>query len=202
MSGKEVAKILLKQKAVLLRPEKPFTWASGIKSPIYTDNRKLISTVAEREKIVDELISLIKIEKFDVIAGTATAGIPWAAFVAQKLKKPMIYVRSKPKEHGTGSSIEGGLKRGQRVVVVEDLISTGGSSLAVIDEVRKAGGIVTLCVGIFSYGFKSATMGFDKAKVRLVTLTDFTGLIQEALKEKYISEKQKSLVESWRRQFL
>ncbi|HLC65165.1 MAG TPA: orotate phosphoribosyltransferase [Candidatus Nanoarchaeia archaeon] len=202
MPSKEVAKILLKQKAVLLRPDNPFTWSSGIKSPIYTDNRKLISSVDEREKIVSGLVSLAKKEKFDVIAGTATAGIPWAAFVAQKLKKPMIYVRSKPKEHGTGSSIEGELKKGQRVIVIEDLISTGSSSLSVVAEIRKAGGIVKSTVGIFSYGFKSARDGFGRAKLKLVTLTDFSTLIKEAVREKYITEKQKSIVESWRKQFL
>lgn len=202
MPSKEVARILLKQKAVLLRPDNPFTWASGIKSPMYTDNRKLISTVKEREKIVNGLIALVKKEKFDIIAGTATAGIPWAAFVAEKLRKPMIYVRSKPKEHGTESCIEGELKKGQKVVVVEDLVSTGSSSLSAIWEVRKAGGIVSACIGIFSYGFKSADEGFGKARVRLLTLTDFNSLVEEATKEKCITGEQKRAVENWRKQFL
>ncbi len=201
MTSTEVARILLRRKAVLLRPRQLFTWASGIKAPIYTDNRKLISTVKERDYIVNELSRIIKKERCDLIAGTATAGIPWAAFVAQKLKKPMIYVRAKPKDHGTSSTIEGELKKGQKVVVVEDLISTGQSSLYTVSEIKRAGGKVLVCVALFTYGFKVAREDFESHHVKLQTLTDIEFLLREAVKGKYIKKSDLSLVQSWRKQF-
>ncbi|MFC1768605.1 orotate phosphoribosyltransferase [Nanoarchaeota archaeon] len=197
-----ITKILLEQKAVLLSPNKPFTWTSGIKSPIYCDNRKLISNVKARDIITNQLIKTLEKEDVDIIAGTATAGIPWASFIAQKLNKPLIYVRSKPKGHGTAKTIEGEFEKGKKVVIIEDLISTGKSSLNSVREVKNAGGIVNLCIGIFSYGFGMAVDGFTKENVKLVTLSDFTELVEEAIKENYIKKEDKEMLETWRKEFL
>jgi len=148
--SEDVAKILLEIKAVTLNAEKPYRYASGIFSPIYCDNRLLISDVAKREKIIDYFVQTIKDNKlqFDVVAGVATAGIPHASWIADKLKKPMVYVRSSAKEHGKHNQIEGRLEKGQKVLIVEDLISTGGSTLDAVSAVRDAGGVVTHSLAI------------------------------------------------------
>lgn len=197
MNEKEIAEILLKVNAVTLRPKEPFTFVSGIKSPIYCDNRLIISHTVERKIIIESFLKKIEGLKFDIVAGTATAGIPWAAWIALKLDKPMIYVRDKPKGHGKENQIEGRLEKGQKVLVVEDLISTGGSSVAAVEAVRNAGGDVIACVAIFTYGFKKSKSAFEQAKCKLFTLTNFDTLIDVAVKADYIDEEDRDNVLSW-----
>lgn len=195
----EVANILLKVKAVLLKPNEPFTWASGIKSPIYCDNRVTLSYPQEREEIVSFYLNAIKESgaEFDVVAGTATAGIPWAAWIADELKKPLVYVRAKKKDHGAGKLIEGNLKKGQKVIIIEDLISTGGSSISAVNTVRDEGGVVQYCFAIFTYEFKKAENAFKEGNCKLVTLSNFSSLINEAVKGKYMKEDEKKSVSEW-----
>ncbi len=171
----EIAKILLESKAVTLRPEKPYRYASGILSPIYCDNRVLISLPEKRKIIIDSFIDLIKSSKieFDVVAGTATAGIPHAAWIAHKLDKPMIYIRQKTKGHGKENSIEGILTKKDRTIIIEDLISTGGSSVGAVKAVKAKGGIVDACFAIFTYEMKKAKESFREVKCKVHTLTNF-----------------------------
>jgi len=196
---KDLAKLLLKLKAVSLRPSKPFKFASGILSPIYCDNRIIISHPSEREVIIDAFLKVIKQKKicFDVIAGTATAGIPWAAFLALKLNKQMVYVRKASKEHGKQNLIEGELKRGKKVLLIEDLVSTGGSSLNAVKSIRDAGGKIVICLAIFSYNFKKAELDFRENRIKLITLSDFEALVDVAMKEKYIKGKDKKILLKW-----
>ena len=191
--------ILLNIKAVSLRVNPPYTWASGMLSPIYTDNRLLMSYPKERGIIVDYFVSAINENKikFDVIAGTATAGIPWAAWISHKLKKPMIYVRKEAKGHGKENLIEGKLEKGQKVVVIEDLISTGGSSISTIDAIREANGIVEYCCAIFSYQMKKSETNFKGSKCKLIALSDFQTLVSTALKSGYIKKDDEKLMLSW-----
>jgi orotate phosphoribosyltransferase len=195
-----IAKALLEIQAVTLRPHEPFTWASGIRSPIYCDNRLTMGYPKIREMIADGFVDLIR-EQFgevDVIAGTATAGIPHAAWVAQKLHKPMIYVRSSAKKHGKGNLIEGVLKEGQKVVVIEDLISTGGSSLQAVQGVRDAGGDVVGVAAIFTYEFPQATAAFAEAGVPFATLSSYSALLPTAAAENYISADDIELLTRWK----
>src|SRR3989338_8423867 len=180
----KIAETLLDLKAVMLRTKPPFRWASGILSPIYTDNRLLMSYPKQRELIVNSLIKLVKSNKmkFDGFAATATAGIPWGAWLSQKLKKPMVYVRSEAKDHGKENSVEGIIEPGKNYIVVEDLISTGGSSLNTINAVRDKGGVVEYCIAIFTYELEKAKNNFENANVKLLTLTDFTSFVKTALK--------------------
>lgn len=197
----KIAEILLNLNAVMLRTKPPFRWASGILSPIYTDNRLLMSYTREREFIVNSFIKLIKKEKikFDGFAGTATAGIPWAAWIAQKMKKPMIYARSQGKEHGRENLIEGKIEEGKTYVVVEDLISTGGSSLNTINAVREKGGIVESCIAIFTYELDKSKNNFESANVKLHALTTFTNLIKIAVKKKYIAKNDLEHIMDWKK---
>jgi orotate phosphoribosyltransferase len=192
----EVARLLLDSKAVSLSPRRPFTWASGIQSPIYCDNRLLLSYPQERQKIVNAFVTLIRKQrlKCDGIAGVATAGIPHGALIADRLNQPLIYVRSSAKGHGKQNQIEGHLKKGSRWIVVEDLISTGGSSLDAIKAIRKAGGKVEACVAIFTYGFSATAKSFQKAKCPLYTLTDFTSLLAVAKKKHAITAADMDLL--------
>ena len=187
-----IATALLDAGAVLLRPQRPFTWASGIQSPIYCDNRLLLSDPKRRRLVVTVFVSAIRRGRLaaDVIAGTATAGIPWASLIAGRLNKPLVYVRSAPKGHGRGNQIEGKLPRGARVLVIEDLISTGGSSLHVVDALRKAGGRVTACLAIFSYGFASAAAAFARARVPLVPLCTLPELLEVAVARRKLTPAQ------------
>ncbi len=196
---KEVAKILLKVKAITLSPDKPYKFVSGILSPIYCDNRLLMSYPKERKKIVDFFIKTIKENKlkFDLIGGIATSGICWASWIAEKLDKPMIYIRGKTKEHGKENLVEGKLEKGQKVLIIEDLISTGGSSLTAIQGVREQGGVIEDCVAIFTYEMEKAVNGFKDVNVNLFTLSDFTNLIEVASKENYIKEEDKEKVLEW-----
>ncbi|HBZ26094.1 MAG TPA: orotate phosphoribosyltransferase [Rikenellaceae bacterium] len=199
---KIVAKQLLEIKAVMLNVEKPFTWASGWKSPIYCDNRKILSYPKARKIIYKGLVRLIEqnYENVDVIAGVATGAIAWGMLVAEALGKPFIYVRPKPKEHGTGSQIEGELPLKANVVVVEDLISTGGSSLSAVEALNKAGANVLGMVAIFSYNFNKSRRAFEYGNVELRTLTNYDTLINEAVSCKYIANSDLETLQDWRYQ--
>ncbi len=196
----KVAEFLLQIKAIKLQPNNPFTWASGWKSPIYCDNRITLSHPAVRTYIRQKLSQLIQ-EEFgtvDVIAGVATAGIPQGVLVAQELGLPFIYVRSKAKEHGTGSLIEGEIIEGQRVAVVEDLISTGSSSLKAVEALRQAGLSVAGIVSIFSYGFDKAEESFAEAKCRYASLSNYNTLIRYAAEQGFIMQNDLDLLNRWR----
>jgi orotate phosphoribosyltransferase len=196
----QVAEFLLQIKAIKLQPDNPFTWASGWKSPIYCDNRVTLSYPSIRTYIRQQL-SLIIQEEFGAvgcIAGVATAGIPQGALVAQELGLPFIYVRAKPKEHGTGNMIEGEIMPGKRVAVVEDLISTGKSSLQAVEALRGAGYEVAGLAAIFSYGFDVADENFKKAKCRYVTLSNYNAMLKFAEEKQYINMKSMDLLKQWR----
>lgn len=197
---KAVAEKLLQVAAVKLSPEQPFTWASGWKSPIYCDNRKVLSFPFVRDFIKSEMCNVI-FEHFpqaDVLAGVATAGIPWGAMAADQLKLPYIYVRPKPKEHGLGNQIEGAFQPGQRVLVIEDLISTGKSSLQVVDVLRNAGAEVVGMVSIFNYGFAIAEEAFAKANVPYRSLTNYPQLISLAVEKSQVSPETEQTLLQWR----
>lgn len=196
----KVAEFLLQIKAIKLQPNNPFTWASGIKSPIYCDNRITLSYPTIRTYIRQNLVALIQEEfgSVGLIAGVATAGIPQGVLVAQELGLPFAYVRSKPKEHGTGSLIEGEILDNQRVVVVEDLISTGKSSLQAVDALREAGCEVAGLVAIFSYGLDVATENFKNTKCRFATLSNYNALIEYASEHRFINKDDLKLLRKWR----
>lgn len=197
-SSRKVAEILFDIGAVTFSRRAPFKFDSGILSPVYTDNRLIISYPKLREKIVDAFIKKIKeIGIPDVVAGTATAGIPHAAFIAQKLKIPMVYVRSKPKDHGRGNQVEGHLERGQKVIVIEDLISTAGSSIRVVEALRKLGAIVTDELAIFTYNLKVANDNLKKAKIRLHVLTNLSETCEAARKKGFLKADQISAIQAW-----
>ncbi len=199
-SAFKIAEILLQVKAVKLQPNNPFTWASGWKSPIYCDNRVTLSYPAARTHI-RQAFSEVIVQKFgkpDVIAGVATGGIPQGVLIAQELGIPFIYVRSAAKGHGMGNMVEGAYEKGQRVVVVEDLISTGGSSLKAVESLKEAGLDVRGLAAIFTYGFKVAQDSFKKAGCPFITLTDYSVLIEQALKSNYISQNDLNHLQNWR----
>lgn len=196
-----VAEKLLQTGAVQLRPDEPYTWASGWKSPIYCDNRKVLSFPYIRDYIKSEMCNVI-FEKYpdaDLLAGVATAGIAWGAMAADQLKLPFIYVRPKPKEHGLGNQIEGAIEKGQKTVIVEDLISTGKSSLQVVDVLRKAGLEILGLVSIFSYGFDEADRNFAEAGVQYESLTDYSTLINIGLEKGKIESGAETLLLQWRK---
>lgn len=195
-----VAERLLQVKAVSFSPEVPYTWASGWKSPVYCDNRKILSYPYARDFIKSELSSVIfnQFGEAESVAGVATAGISWGAMAADQLKLPFMYVRPKPKEHGLGNQIEGDLIPGQKVVVVEDLISTGKSSLQVCDVLRSAGAEVIGMVAIFTYGFDLAHDAFAKAGIPLFCLTNYPVLIAEAMKKGLVNDTQLNSLLNWR----
>lgn len=194
------AEKLLQIQAIKLSPEQPYTWASGWKSPIYCDNRKVLSHPFIREYIKSELCNTV-FEKFpdaELIAGVATAGIAWGALVADQLKLPFIYVRPKPKEHGLGNQIEGEYTAGQKVVVLEDLVSTGKSSLQVVDVLKESGLDVIGMVSIFNYRFDVASEAFKKANVELYSLTDYPALLESAKSKGIVQEAQQEVLLKWR----
>lgn len=196
----KIAEFLLQIKAIKLQPNKPFTWASGWSSPIYCDNRITLSYPKVRTYIRQEFVKVI-IEKFgtpNVIAGVATGGIAQGVLVAQELGLPFVYIRSEAKKHGLTNMIEGVVEKGQSVVVIEDLISTGGSSLKAVEALRDAGCEVKGMAAIFTYGFKTASDNFKKAKCKLVTLSDYETLIKQALQSDYIAEKHLKSLKEWR----
>jgi orotate phosphoribosyltransferase len=200
-SQQTVATRLLQVGAVKLNPTQPYTWASGWKSPIYCDNRKVLSFPYDRDFIKSELCSVI-FEQFpdiDGIAGVATAGISWGVMAADQLKLPFVYVRPKPKEHGLGNQLEGELAKGAKVLVVEDLISTGKSSLQVCEVLRQSGIEPVGMVSIFTYGFDQAAQAFDQAGIKLVSLTNYESLLRLALEQGKISASEHEILASWRK---
>lgn len=196
---KAVAEKLLQVQAIKLSPEQPFTWASGWKSPIYCDNRKVLSFPYVRDFIKSELCSVIfeQYPEATVLAGVATAGIPWGAMAADQLKLPFIYVRPKPKEHGLGNQIEGALEPGQRVLVIEDLISTGKSSLQVVDVLKAAGAEIVGMISIFNYGFEAASTACANAGVKTSSLTNYPTMIELAIEKGLVTADTKDTLLNW-----
>ncbi len=199
-NGHVFAEKLLQIQALKLSPNSPFTWASGWKSPIYCDNRKLLSFPHVRDFVKSELANAIldNFEDAEVLAGVATAGIPHGALAADLLRLPFIYVRSKPKGHGLGNQIEGVLEKGQKVVVIEDLVSTGKSSLEAVEALREAGAEVIGMCALFTYGFQQASEAFEKANVNLVTLSNYNALMEVAQRQQIISESDIESLSQWR----
>lgn len=197
----KVAEFLLQIKAVKLQPQQPFTWASGWKSPIYCDNRKALSYPKVRTYIRQQFVQVINdnFPKPDVIAGVATGAIAQGVLVAEEMGLPFVYVRPEPKKHGLGNLIEGDIKAGQSVVVIEDLISTGGSSLKAVEALREASCDVKGMAAIFTYGFDNASQNFRTADVNLITLSDYPSLIRQALKENYVTEADLETLDAWRK---
>ncbi|MEB5917968.1 orotate phosphoribosyltransferase [Enterococcus innesii] len=197
----QIAKDLLDIEAIFLRPNEPFTWASGIKSPIYCDNRITMSYPTVRRAIATGLAAVIKTTypEVEVIAGTATAGIPHAAWVAELLDLPMVYIRSKAKEHGKGNQIEGRIQPNQKMVVIEDLLSTGGSVLEACEAAKREGADVLGVAAIFTYELPQVQANFDQADLSYVTLTNYTALIESALETGAIQESDVALLQEWRK---
>lgn len=196
-----VAEKLLQVEAIRLSPERPFTWASGWKSPIYCDNRRILGFPYIREFIKSELCNIIFTEfpEASILAGVATAGIAWGAMAADQLKLPYIYVRPKPKEHGLGNQIEGFYQAGQKVLVVEDLVSTGKSSLQVVDVLKQQGLEVVGMVSIFTYGFPIANSAFQQAGIRFIALTNYESLVNLALSKGIIQASEVESLNNWRK---
>lgn len=196
----KLASELLRIKAVLLRPDEPFTWASGWHSPIYCDNRRILSDPDLRSKVAGWLAETAVKECPDaeIVAGVATGAIAHGVLAADRMGKPFVYVRPKPKDHGTGSQIEGVLPKGSKVVVIEDLISTGMSSLAAVKALRDAGAEVLGMVAIFTYGFELAAQRFEEENVRLKTLSCYDALIEEAMATGYVRESDAQILRQWR----
>ena len=194
-----IAKLLLNLKAVALNVAEPFRYTSGMLSPIYCDNRLIISYPDARSQVIDAFMQLIDENKleFDVLAGTATAGIPHAAWLADRLNKPMVYVRGSTKAHGKQNQIEGKLEKGQVALVVEDLISTGGSSVKAGVALREAGAVVNDCIAIFTYQMEKAAQQFNDASIKLHTLSDFSTLMDVAEAEGQLTEEEKNTALAW-----
>ena len=198
---KQFAQKLMDIKAIKLQPNKPFTWASGWKSPIYTDNRKTLGHPSLRSFVKLELCHVIQ-ENFpeaDAVAGVATGAIAQGVLVAEELGLPYCYVRPKPKDHGMGNQVEGEIKKGSKVIVVEDLISTGGSSLKAVAALREYGVEVIGMVASFTYGFPVAEEAFREAGVKLITLSDYNAVVEQAAETGYIKEEEKAVLAEWRK---
>lgn len=200
-TASQIAKKLLEIKAIKLSPKDPFTWASGWKSPIYCDNRLSLSFPEVRKFIQEKLSSVIRTHflNIEAIAGVATAGIPQGVLIADELDVPFVYVRSKAKGHGMENMIEGKITPGQKVVVVEDLVSTGGSSLKAVNDLRAAGFEVLGMVAIFTYGFEISDKNFEKEGVKLYCLSDYSSLLPQALEQGYVSEADMNTLADWRK---
>jgi orotate phosphoribosyltransferase len=200
-TAKKTAEHLLQIKAIKLNPNEPFNWASGWKSPIYCDNRITLSYMSVRVFLKQEIAKIVELEygKPDVIAGVATGAIAIGVLVAQELGVPFVYVRPEPKKHGRKNQIEGYLESGQNVVVIEDLISTGNSSLNAVDALKEAGAVVKGMVAIFSYGFEVADKNFEEKNVRLATLSNYDSLLEQALDSSYINEEELITLNDWRK---
>ena len=199
-SAAKVADLLLKVEAVKLSPDNPFTWASGWKSPIYCDNRKVLSFPVERGIVMSGLADAVKAHfpEAESVAGVATGAIAQGIMVAEELDLPYCYVRPKPKEHGLGNQIEGQVEKGSKVVVIEDLISTGGSSLKAVKALRENGCEVVGMIAVFTYGFQIADDNFEDANCKLITLSDYDNLIPQAVESGYVSESVLESLKSWR----
>lgn len=200
-TAKKTAELLLQIKAIKLSPKEPFNWASGWKSPIYCDNRVTLSYPPVRVFLKKEIAKIVENEygKPDVIAGVATGAIAIGVLVAQELGIPFIYVRPEPKKHGRKNQIEGHLERGQNVVVIEDLISTGNSSLNAVEALKEEGAVVKGMVAIFSYGFDVATTNFKDKNVSITTLSNYENLLEQALDSGYITDKELITLNDWRK---
>lgn len=198
--SKQIANQLLQIKAIKLAPSNPFTWASGLKSPIYCDNRKTLSYPQVRDSIRDGFVEMIKqtFANADVIAGVATGAIAHGVLVAQALNKPFVYVRSDAKKHGLENLVEGNLEKGQSVIVIEDLISTGGSSIKAVEALRNAGADVKGLLAIFSYGFNKAIEAFNQANCKFYTLSNYETMIEIALQTNYINNTELELLKRWK----
>lgn len=192
-----IAKILLDKKAVTLDAKEPYTYVSGIRSPIYCDNRVLTYFPEEREVLINAFVDKIKDLEIDVVAGTASSAISWAAWVADRIKKPMVYIRKASKGYGQDKLIEGGNISGKKVVVIEDLVSTGGSSVNAVKACKIAGAEVQAMVAIFTYEFEKAKNKFEEAGCEARFLTNFTELTKTAAENNYITEEQLVLVQEW-----
>lgn len=199
-SKKEVAEKLLQINAIKLSVDNPFTWASGWKSPIYCDNRKILSYPYVRDFIKSEMCNVVfqSFPQAGILAGVASAGIPWGAMVADQLKLPFIYVRPKPKEHGLGNQIEGFYEQGKKIVLIEDLLSTGKSSLLVANVLLKAGLKIEGLVSIFTYGFKESVNSFANANIKCISLTDYDALISLAIDKNIVSQNDQNTLLNWR----
>ena len=199
-TAKKTAELLLQIKAIKLSPSDPFTWASGWKSPIYCDNRVTLSFPSVRVFLKEEIAKIVEKQygKPDVIAGVATGAIAIGVLVAQELGVPFVYVRPEPKKHGRKNQIEGYLESGQNVVVIEDLISTGKSSLNAVQALKEEGAVVKGMVAIFSYEFDIAADNFEKGNVNLTTLSNYTHLLEQAMDSKYISDQELTTLQKWR----
>lgn len=200
--SEEIALDLLKINAVILRPNDPFTWASGWNSPIYCDNRLTMRYPEIRKKIAKKFVESINNEyaDIDVITGTATAGIPHAAWVSENINKPMSYVRAKAKAYGLGNQIEGGIQKGESTIIIEDLISTGGSAISVVEALKFIGADVRAVLSIFTYGFDKAIQRFKDADIPMFTLTDYATLIEVASNNGYVNEEDLQTLAEWRNQ--
>lgn len=194
-----IADALLETNAVQLNVKNPFTFVSGIKSPIYCDNRYIIGFPKYRKIIVDAFIDILKNKDFDIIAGTATAGIPWASFIANELNKPLCYIRAEKKGHGKGKQIEGAECKGKKLILIEDLISTGSSSIKAFEAAKEEGAIVLEIISIFSYEFEKAYKNFENAKIKFSSLSNFSTLIKIAKDKKFISEEDFKTAIEWNR---
>ena len=195
-----IASKLLQINAIKLSPQNPFTWASGMKSPIYCDNRMILSYPDIRKAVVEAFVKKAKaFGPIDVVVGVATAGIPHGALVAEKMGLPFIYVRSKAKAHGRQNQIEGKVNSGDRALVIEDLISTGGSVLTAVEALRQENIEVSGVMAIFTYGFEKADRAFEEANCPFTTLSNYEALLDEAAKEQYISESEKAVLNDWRK---
>ncbi len=192
-----IAEILLKKEAVTLNIKSPYTYSSGIRSPIYCDNRSLAGFVEERKEVVKAYAEKLENIEYDVIAGTSTAGIQWAAWIAWEIDKPMAYVRGKAKKHGKGNQIEGAPVSGKNVVVIEDLISTGGSSIDAVDAVRENGGKVNFVVSIFTYELEKASNLFKQKDCNIVSLTSFSKLVDVAGQLDYLAPEDIKIASEW-----
>lgn len=199
MINEEIARILLEKKAVTLNAKDPFTFVSGIRSPVYCDNRQMIAYPEERGQIVAAFINESRNYDFDVVAGTSTAGIPWASWISDKLNKPMAYIRGAKKGHGAGNQIEGADINGKKVLIIEDLISTGGSSFCAVEAVREGGGCCVAVVAIFTYDFQNSGKIFKEGDCDLLTLTDFSTLVNVAKKDGILTDRELVPVLSWNR---
>ena len=200
-SAKQIAGSLLQIKAIKLNPTNHFTWASGWYSPIYCDNRKILSYPAVRKQVYEAFADLVaeKYPEAEVLAGVATGAIAHGVLVAEKMGKPFIYVRSAPKSHGLTNQVEGEVKPGSKVVVIEDLVSTGGSSLSAVDALKKAGCDVLGMVAIFTYGFPTAEQNFANAGVKLDTLSNYNTMIEMAIEQGYVHPDELETLKEWRR---
>lgn len=197
MSAQEISKILLQHEAVKLSLDPPFTWASGMKTPIYCDNRLIMSFPESREKVINEMVELAKTLDFNVVAGTASSGIPWASWLADRLGLPMVYIRKKPKEYGRNRMMEGKLPDNPKAVVIEDLISTGGSAIHAVDALRESEVVVEDIIAIFTYGLERSMRNAISSHVNYHTLANLDSLLEIAKLEHYLSSEDHKKVITW-----